>query len=565
MTIKRIHLLKALVIGMLTVATFGVQAQTKPAAKKYTLADTLRGTLTAERTWWDVQRYEIDFAPDFNAKSIAGSNEIVYKVTKANNGSIRMQIDLQNPLEIDSVLYNGRTRLTFEKKGSIWLIKVPAQKPAAQNRVKIYYHGKVHQAVRPPWDGGFIFATDSLKRPYMTVACQGLGASIWFPNKDHQSDEPDKGASLTMTVPDTLVAIGNGRMVYKKVHGNGTATYKYNVVNPINNYCIIPYIGKYVNFNEVYRGEKGPLSVNYWVLDYNLNKAKNYMPDQVHKMFNALEHWFGPYPFYEDGYQLIDAPHTGMEHQSAVSYGNRYKFGYGGRDSSGYGWGLKWDFIIIHESGHEWFGNNITTNDLADMWVHEGFTNYSETLFVDYHFGEQAGNEYNYGNRRGIRNDKPIIPIYGVNAQGSGDMYPKGGALLHSIRHSLNNDALFRNILRGLGSRFYHQTVSSAQVEHYISTQAKFNFAKVFDQYLRTTQIPTFEFSIKDGKLSYRYINCVAGFNLPIVLKKGDVTLSLLPDTSPKTLTLKPGEQELLTADAIEKMFYVKAKQTELP
>jgi aminopeptidase N len=335
------------------------------------------------------------------------------------------------------------------------------------------------------------------------------------------------------------------------------------VVNPISNYCIIPYIGKYVNFKETYKGEKGPLSLNYWVLDYNLNKAKAYMPDQVHKMFKAFEHWFGPYPFYEDGYQLIDASHTGMEHQSAVSYGNKYKFGYVGRDASGYGWGLKWDFIIIHESGHEWFGNNLTTNDLADMWVHEGFTNYSETLFVDYHFGEKAGNEYNYGIRKGVRNDKPIIPAYNVNAQGSGDMYTKGGNLLHSIRHGINNDALFRGIMRGLNSRFYHQTVTSAQVENYISTQAKFNYSRVFDQYLRTIQIPVLEFYIENGKVNYQYKNSIHGFNLPLVLKNGNVVLKLNPTTSLQSLTITPAQMELFTPDAIEKMYYIKVKNTK--
>lgn len=534
-------------------------AQTANQPKKYSKAEILRGTLTPERTWWDVQRYEIAFKPDFNDKSLAGSNEIAYKVIKANDGKIQMQIDLQNPLVIDSVIYNGKRKIAFDKKESVWYLTVPAQKVGETNKVNIFYHGKVHQAIRAPWDGGFIFGLDSLARPWMTVACQGLGASIWFPNKDHQSDEPDKGASLTMTVPDSLVAVGNGRLVYKKPGTDGTTTYKYNVNSAINNYCIIPYIGKYVNFNEVYKGEKGPLDVNYWVLDYNMPKAKTYFPDQVHKMFKAFEHWFGPYPFYEDGYQLIDASHTGMEHQSAVSYGNNYKFGYRGRDASGYGWGMKFDFIIIHESGHEWFGNNITTNDLADMWVHEGFTNYSETLFVDYHFGEQAGNEYNYGIRKGIRNDKPIIPDYNVNAQGSGDMYPKGGNMLHSIRHGLNNDVLFRNILRGLNKKFYHKTVTSAQVEAYISEMAKFNYVKVFDQYLRTTQIPTFNFLVENGKLTYRYSNSVDGFNMPLTLKDGATVIKLLPTTAAKTLVLKPGEEKLFTVDAIEKMFYVKA------
>jgi aminopeptidase N len=534
------------------------------AAKIYSSADTLRGSLLAERTWWDVQRYEIALTPDYNRKTIQGSNKIVYQVVQKNDGQTRMQIDMMEPLLMDSVIYDDKTPLQFEKEGSVWYVKVPAQQLKQQHSVHVYYHGQVHEAIRPPWDGGFIFTKDAMGRPWMTVACQGLGASVWYPNKDHQSDEPDRGASLTMTVPDSLVAVGNGRLVFKKENGDGTTTYQYNVTNPISNYCIIPYIGKYVNFKETYAGEKGPLDVNYWVLDYNEAKAKSYMPDQVHKMFKALEHWFGPYPFYEDGYQLIDASHTGMEHQSAVSYGNKYQFGYLGRDPSGAGWGLKWDFIIIHESGHEWFGNNLTTNDLADMWVHEGFTNYSETLFTDYHFGEQAGNEYNYGIRKGIKNDKPIIADYGVNAMGSGDMYPKGGNLLHSIRHSMDNDELFRSILRGLNKEFYHQIVSSAQVERYISTQAKYDYAKVFDQYLRTTSIPTLEFYMAKGWLHYRWTGAVAGFNLPLVLKKEGVKqLRIVPAEQWKKVKLSNGQAELLTVDGILQLYYIKAIKTQ--
>ena len=532
--------------------------------KTYSLADTLRGTLTPERTWWDVQRYELSVKPDYNDKSITGSNQIVYKVVGANNGKTRMQIDLQEPLIIDSILYNGKSKLKFEHAGSVWYAHVPAQKLSTTNHVTIFYHGKVHQAKRAPWDGGFIFTADSLGRPWMTVACQGLGASIWYPNKDHQSDEPDLGASLTMTVPDTLIAVGNGRLVFKKNNNDGTSTYKYNVVNPISNYCIIPYIGKYVNFKEKYAGEKGPLDLNYWVLDYNYPKAKTYMPDQVHKMLKSFEYWFGPYPFYEDGYQLIDASHTGMEHQSAVSYGNWYKFGYRGRDMSGDGWGLKWDFIIIHESGHEWFGNNITSKDLADMWVHEGFTNYSETLFVDYIFGNKAGNEYNFGIRKAIKNDGPIIPPYGVNAQGSGDMYPKAGNMLHAIRHGLDNDALFRSILRGLNKTFYHQTVTTKQVEDYISKKTGFNYSKVFDQYLRVVQIPSFEYYLKDGKAFYRYVDCVKGFNLPLTLKMDGVkTVKIIPTENWQEVKLTVGQEALFTKQAIEFMYYLQVKNVK--
>jgi aminopeptidase N len=532
----------------------------------YTHADTLRGSITPERAWWDVQRYDITVKPDYNSKTITAKNLLTYQTVSPS--AKRLQLDLQEPLVIDSVILDKATPLTYTKEGNAWHVDMPAQKKNSQHTLAIYYQGKVHEAKRAPWDGGWIWAKDSLGRPWMTVACQGLGASVWFPCKDHQSDEPDKGASLTMIVPDTLTAIGNGRLQSKKINDDGTATYTYAVTNPISNYCIIPYIGKYANFKEVYKGEKGSLDINYWALDYNLQTARDYMPKEVHNMLNAFEHWFGPYPFYEDGYQLIETSHTGMEHQSAVSYGNWYKPGYRGRDASGTGIGMKWDFIIIHESGHEWFGNNITTKDLADMWVHEGFTNYSETLFVDYIFGKEAADAYNKGIRRGIRNDKPIIPAYGVNAQGSGDMYPKAGNMLHSIRHGLDNDELFRSILRGLNKTFYHQTVTTQQIENYISTRTKFNYAPVFNQYLRTTQIPTFEFYISPDKkkVKYRYANCVKGFDLPLTLKNENSKLSLTPTDQWKETTLQNEQVALMTKEGIENMYYVKPVElTEAP
>jgi aminopeptidase N len=536
--------------------TTGVMAQKD---KTFTRADTLRGSLLPTRTWWDVQHYDLTVKPDYNSKTITGKNIISYKVVTAPAGKT-MQIDLQQPLVIDSIILNGKKSLTFKKDGNTWQVTVPNQQVNSTHSMAIYYQGKVHEAVRAPWDGGWIWAKDSLGRPWMTVACQGLGASIWFPCKDHQSDEPNKGARLTMIVPDTLVAIGNGRLQSHKNNNDGTATFTWAVTNPINNYCIIPYIGKYENFKEKYNGEKGVLDLNYWVLDYNLDKGKAYLPTEVHNTMKAFEYWFGPYPFYEDGYQLIETSHTGMEHQSAVSYGNWFKPGYRGRDGSGTGWGMKWDFIVIHESGHEWFGNNITTKDLADMWVHEGFTNYSETLFVDYHFGKDAGNAYNRGVRNGIRNDKTVIPVYNVNAQGSGDMYPKPSNMLHSIRHGLNDDVLFRNILRGLNKDFYHQTVTTKQIENYINQKAKFNYDKVFDQYLRTIQIPSLEFYISPDKKSvtYRYTNCVKGFNLPVTLTDKTTIVKLLPTDNWKTTSLSAAQAALVTSEAIDFMYYVK-------
>lgn len=558
------YLRKSYTTALLCVTIITAGHAQPPAVKVFTRADTLRGSITPERAWWDVTRYDVEVTPDYNNKTISGVNRISYKAVSDNNGRM-MQIDLIEPLVIDSILFNNTGELNFTQDGNAWHVKVPGHKKGANNSIAVFYHGKVREATRPPWSAGWTFTKDSLGRPWMTVTCQGTGASVWYPCKDHQSDEPDNGASLTVTVPDTLVTVANGRLQFKKNNPDGTATYKWAVVNPISDYCIIPYIGKYVNFSETYKGEKGKLDVNYWVLDYNLTRAKEYMPGQVHNMLNSFEYWFGPYPFYEDGYKLVETSHSGMEHQSAVSYGNKYKFGYGGRDGSGTGWGMKWDFIIIHESGHEWFGNNITTKDLADMYVHEGFTNYSETLFIDHIFGKDAADAYNAGIRRGIRNDRPIIAKYDVNEQGSGDMYPKAGNMLHAIRHGLDNDEKFKQILRGLNKTFYHQTVTSKQVEDYISQQAGFNYSKVFDQYLRTVQIPKLEFFVdKDNKkVTYRWTNCVNGFNMPLVLKNETAKVKIVPTQDWKELALKENEAALFDTAAIVKMYYITAAVTE--
>lgn len=463
----------------------------QPLQDKHTFThqDTLRGSNTPERERWNVLKYDITVTPDYPTKTIQGSNTIHYY----DSGVKIIQIDLQQPMQIDSISYDKR-KLPFWQEGNVYHVMVRDTmfmykiKPGP-SFLTIFFSGTPHEAVRPPWDGGWIFSKDSLGRPWMTVACQGLGASVWYPCKDYQGDEPDS-ASLTIIVPDSLVAVGNGRLRHTMQYTNGTIGYTWVVENPINNYNIVPYIGKYVNFGEVYKGEKGNLDVNYWVLDYNLEKAKRHMPEQVTKTLTCLEYWFGPYPFYEDGYKLVEAPHLGMEHQSAIAYGNNYKMGYDGLDLSGSGWGLKWDFIIVHESGHEWFGNNITAKDIADMWIHEGFTSYAETLFTECQYGKKAGNEYVSGTSAAILNDIPVIGPYGVNQEGSTDMYWKGANMLHYIRQQINNDSLFRSILRGLNSTFYLQTVTTKQIEDYISEKSGINFSKVFDRYLRSTKAP---------------------------------------------------------------------------
>lgn len=500
-----------------------ITVSAQPQQIKTTHQDTLRGTIGPERAWWDVMHYDVAVTPDFNNRSIAGKTTITYKVLQGQRSDY-LQIDLQQPLQVDTIFYDHKLYINYPAKpyyreGNVWHIPLPRAQPGSEHSISVSYHGNPRQAQRPPWDGGWIFTKDENGRPWMSVACQGLGASVWFPCKDHQSDEPDKGATLTIRVPDTLVAIGNGRLKHKTSENNLTA-YTWEVKNPINSYNIIPYIGKYVNWTDTLAGEKGTLDLGFWVLDYELAKAKNQF-QQVKPMLRAFEYWFGPYPFYQDGYQLIQAPHLGMEHQSAVAYGNHFMNGYLGNDLSGTGWGKKWDFIIVHESGHEWFGNNITTRDLADMWVHEGFTNYSETLFTDYYYGTAAGNEYLQGIRRNIQNDRPVIGPYGVNQEGSGDMYAKGANLLHTIRQLIGDDAKFREILRGLNKDFYHQVVTSKQVEDYITQKSGKDLGKIFDQYLRTSKIPVLELKAEDDKIKFRWTNCIEGFNMPVRLSNG--------------------------------------------
>ncbi len=491
---------------------------------QFTHADSLRGSYGPARSWWDVTKYDLHVKFNLEDSSISGWNIITFKVLKKGN---LMQIDLQEPLVIDSIFeinetpsepkrtaYKKEKVKSYYKDGNAYFVSTTNNNLQTTNKLIVYYHGKPHVAKKAPWDGGIVWARDKNKNPLISIACEGLGASVWYPCKDHQSDEPDS-AELHITAPSELVSVGNGRLRSKIDNKDGTSTYSWAVVNPINNYCISPYIGKYVNFNEVYKGEKGNLEMNYWVLDYNLEKAKKQFTDAP-KMMKAFEYWFGPYPFYEDGYKLVDAPHPGMEHQSAIAYGNGYKNGYAGRDLSETGWGMKWDFIIVHESGHEWFGNNITSKDIADMWIHESFANYSETLFTEYYYGKKAASEYVIGIRKRIVNDIPIIGPYGVNKEGSSDMYYKGGNMLHTIRQIINNDEKFRMILRGLNKTFYHKTVTSKQVEDYINKNSGIDFSKVFDQYLRTIMIPTLEYKIQKRNLFYRWTNCVKGFNMPV-------------------------------------------------
>ncbi len=522
----------------------------------YTHQDTLRGSNGPGREHWDVRKYSLTVTPDFSTKSITGVNVIEFM----DYGSKLFQIDLQAPLEIDSILY-CKQPCSFTKEGNVYWVQLPlacsaqSSSKGTRSSITVFYHGRPKEAISPPWDGGWIWKKDAHLNPWMTVACQGLGASAWYPCKDIQSDEPNEGAELHIIVPDTLVGIGNGRLMNARKMENGLVCYSWKVVNPINNYTLVPYIGKYTHFSENFPGLKGNLTMDYWVLADHEDKAKIQFADAP-KMMKAFEHWFGPYPFYADGYKLVESPHLGMEHQSAIAYGNKFKNGYLGRDLSGSGWGLKWDFIIVHESGHEWFANNITTNDIADMWVHEGFTNYSEVLFTEYYFGKQAGNEYLIGLRKNIQNDVPIIANYGVNQEGSGDMYYKGANMIHLIRQVIDNDKRFRKMLMALNKRFYHQTVTTQEIEQFICQYTHIDFSSVFDQYLRTTHIPTLVYMHQKGRMYYKWSQAVRGLKLPVKVFVGDKIEPIWIEPSDEWKSFRFHGQEATLR--IDPAFYVK-------
>ena len=512
----------------------------------FTRQDTLRGTITPERSWWDLNYYHLDIKVDPEKKTIKGSNTVGYTVLKSNK---LMQIDLQEPMEITAVKQNNKS-LDFSREGNAYFIELKKkQKPGKVNYITIEYEGNPKVAIRAPWDGGLSWEKDENGIDFIATSCQGLGASVWWPNKDHMYDEVDS-MLMSVNVPKHLVNVSNGRLRNVIEKNDNTKTYQWFVSNPINNYGVNINIGDYVNFSEKYDGEKGILDIDYYVLRDNLEKAKEQFK-QVPMMLDAFEYWFGPYPFYEDSFKLVEVPYLGMEHQSSITYGNKYMQGYLGRDLSRTGWGLKFDYIIIHESGHEWFANNITYKDIADMWVHEGFTCYSENLYVDYHFGKQASAEYVIGSRRGIGNRKPIIGPYNVNKGGSGDMYAKGANLLHTLRQIAKDDQIWRQILRGLNKEFYHQTVTSKQIEDYISENIGFDLTFVFDQYLRDYRIPILEYSIMNNVLKYRWANTIDGFNMPIEVSIDNNKQWLYPENSWKETAIK---QEFIE---IDKDYYV--------
>jgi aminopeptidase N len=514
-----------------------------------TRQDTLRGSITNERSWWDLTYYHLDIKVQPEKKYISGSNTVGYKVLESKK---LMQIDLQEPMKITSITSKGK-KLKFFREGNAYFIKMnKKQKVGEVNYIKINYEGNPKVAVRAPWDGGLSWEKDQNGNHFIATSCQGLGASVWWPNKDHMYDEVDS-MLISVNVPKNLKNISNGRLRKVTSKKDQTTTYDWFVSNPINNYGVNINIGDYVGFSSKFNGENGLLDIDNYVLSYNLEKAKSHFK-QVPMMIEAFEYWFGPYPFYEDSFKIVEVPYLGMEHQSSITYGNEFKNGYLGRDLSGTGWGLKFDYIIIHEGGHEWFANNITYKDIADMWIHEGFTCYSENLYVDYFFGKDASAEYVIGTRKGISNTKPIIGPYDVNREGSSDMYSKGANLLHTIRQIADDDEKWRKTLRGLNKTFFHKTVTTTEIENFISKSLNIDLSSVFDQYLRDIRIPVLEYEINNGFLKYRWNNVIENFRMPVKIIINETPLLINPTKNYKKIAFDSNKL------IVDKNFYVFSK-----
>jgi aminopeptidase N len=481
---------------------------------KFTRADTLRGMLTPLRTCYDVTFYDLEIRVDTATQSIKGFNKIYFKVVNDFN---KMQVDLFPNMHVDKILLDDGTQLKYTREYGAVFISLPhILKKNSIRYITFYYSGKPQIAKNPPWDGGFTWKKDKEGNPWIVVTCQGTGASLWWPNKDHQSDEPDS-MLISITVPPGLEDISNGRLRKKNTLSDGWTKYDWFVSYPINNYDATLNIGKYAHFSNVYTSSDGEkLTLNYYVMSQNLEKAKKQFKD-VNRMLKAYEHYFGKYPFYRDGYKLIEAPHNGMEHQSAIAYGNGYIKGYKGYASSEVG--LKFDFIIIHESAHEWWGNSITSKDLADMWIHESFAAYAEALFVEYYYGYEESLKYINGKKTHVLNDKPIIGPFNVNHEGSGDMYDKGQLVLNTLRSVINNDSLWFATLKGLYNIFKYQTVNNTEIFNCINKLTGTNYNYFFNQYFRTVNVPTLVCQIqKKGNneiLNYRWSNVDTNFVMP--------------------------------------------------
>jgi len=507
-------------------------------SQTYSRGDSLRGNLSSLRSAYDVFFYDLDVVVDCRENILDESSNEIYLLAKTNFQSL--QIDLSSSLQIISIEFEDEQLQFYREFNAVFISLSREIIKGEKIIVKFNYYGKPQVAKNPPWDGGFSWQIDDNSNPLIGVSCQGLGASSWWPCKDHQSDEPD---SMRITITSNLKwpIISNGNLISDSIFTiNNVLSRKSSwfVSYPINSYNVTLYIGDYIHFSDVLLRENDTLSLDYYVLSYNKEKAQNHFK-QVKPMLECFEKYFGPYPFLNDGYALIESSYLGMEHQSAIAYGNNYLPGYNG--NTNYTADLDFDFIIVHETGHEWWGNSITSNDIADMWVHEGFCTYSEVLYVECMYGYQKMLEYVNNQKNRVINDKAVICDFHVNCKGSSDMYSKGSLMLNTLRNVINNDSLWFAGIKGLAIQKKHSTLDGVEVINYFNRFFNLDLSKIFEQYLSHKDIPEFEYKFQKKGRSYSLIyrwNAINDFDMPLIFNVGINEKRIFPSSDWQELSL---------------------------
>ncbi len=496
----------------------------------FSRADTLRGSLRPERNCYDVTFYELDIEVDERKQAIAGSVAIHFRVVE---DFTRLQIDLFDNMVIDRILHQGAP-LPYVREHNAVFVQFPAPQVAGTTgSIEVVYHGQPLAAQNAPWDGGFVWAKDSRGRPWTAVACEGTGASLWWPNKDHLSDEPDS-MRISLTVDKAQMAIANGNLRSVEQRGDKTQ-YNWFVGYPIDNYNVTVNIGRYAAFDDRYfsPADGDTLELDYYVMDYNLDVARKHFK-QVQPMLACYEQYLGKYPFWNDGFAMVETPYLGMEHQGAIAYGNRFMRGYLGgmipRD-------MDWDYIIIHEAGHEYYGNSIGCADMAEMWIQESFTTYLESVYVECTMGYPDAVRYLAGQRAFIANKEPIIGPIGVNFDhwAHSDHYFKGAWMLHTLRHAIADDTLWWDIFKGFYQQHQQTRITTADFVTYVNSRTGRSWDAFFRQYLSFPSIPTLEYKLtpkgKNLQVAYRWKADVPGFDMPIQVGKKGKLMTLSPTT----------------------------------
>jgi aminopeptidase N len=507
-------------------------------------ADVLRGEYGRYRANNDLLYYHLDVRVDPQKKRIEGTNTIRFKMLKDDT---RIQLDLYANLTVDQILF-GATPLKYEREiNTVWVDFPQTLKGGRTYTIDFRYSGTPKETGR---FGGFVFRKDQAGNDWIFTACEGEGAAIWWPNKDQWRDEVES-MDLSVAIPSDLVDVSNGAFAGKTDLKDGYTRWDWKIHYPINNYDVSLNVGKYVHFGDM----RGDLPLDFYVLPGSLDKAKTQFA-QAKPMIEAYEHYFGEYPFKKDGYKLIEVPYSGMEHQSAVTYGNRFANGYLERDWTGVGVSPKFDFIIIHESGHEWFGNAVSAADVSDMWIHEGWTTYLECLYVERLHGRDDALKYTNGYKAKVRNREPIITQRGIHRTPSQDMYFKGALFLHTLRSVVDDDARWFALLHDVFQHFKYQNILTEDLVSFVNARLGTNLTPVFDEYLRQADLPTLEvaFDETDGTMAYRWKAQERGFDMPIKAGRRGALETLHPTTDWKLLKTDIKREDFAVATDL---FYV--------